>query len=137
MAADEHQLQVAEQVVRRKGQQVNPAVVAASQYREVDVPELRLGKKVLLLGPPTEPRYAGTADALTEEGWRVEYSGDLADGPCFGKALVRAEAGEFAKAVETAERVLQMAVAAGDTEVTADIRKRLDLYKAGKPYRVP
>ena len=48
-----------------------------------------------------------------------------------------AEAGEFAKAVETAESVLQMAVAAGETEVAADIRKRLDLYKAGKPYRVP
>ncbi len=52
-------------------------------------------------------------------------------------AAAYAEAGEFTKAVETAERVLQMAVAAGDTEVTADIRKRLDLYKAGKPYRVP
>ncbi|HCN09374.1 MAG TPA: hypothetical protein DIT01_15720, partial [Lentisphaeria bacterium] len=48
-----------------------------------------------------------------------------------------AETGEFVKAVETAERVLQMAVAAGETEVAADIRKRLDLYKAGKPYRVP
>ena len=52
-------------------------------------------------------------------------------------AAAYAEAGEFAKAVETAERVLQIAVAAGETEVAVDIRKRLDLYKAGKPYRVP
>ncbi len=52
-------------------------------------------------------------------------------------AAAYAEAGEFAKAVETAELVLQMAVAAGQAEVAADVRQRLDLYKAGKPYRVP
>jgi choline-sulfatase len=52
-------------------------------------------------------------------------------------AAAYAEAGDFPAAVETAERVLAMATAAGEAAVAADIRKRLMLYQAGRAYRVP
>jgi protein O-mannosyl-transferase len=46
-----------------------------------------------------------------------------------------AEAGRFAEATDTAQRGLDLAVAAGETNLAENARARLKLYQAGKPYR--
>jgi len=45
-----------------------------------------------------------------------------------------AAAGKFAEAITTAEKALQLAVSSGQTDFAEEIRKRLNLYKAAKPY---
>jgi hypothetical protein len=46
-------------------------------------------------------------------------------------AAAYAEAGDFDKAVKWQQKAMDMA----EDENTADCKSRLDLYKAGKPYR--
>ena len=46
-----------------------------------------------------------------------------------------AEAGQFAKAVKTAERAIQLARTGRRQELAKDIQARLALYKTKRPYR--
>jgi protein O-mannosyl-transferase len=46
-----------------------------------------------------------------------------------------AEAGQFAQALETANRALTLAAAKGDTSSATLIRSRISLYQANRPYR--
>jgi tetratricopeptide (TPR) repeat protein len=46
-----------------------------------------------------------------------------------------AETGDFAKAIETAEKAAQLAGDSGRTELVEQIQKRLESYRAGKPWR--
>ena len=50
-------------------------------------------------------------------------------------AAAYAEVGQFAKAVKTAEKAIQLAQKAGKTESAEGIRARMELYKAKRPYR--
>jgi len=50
-------------------------------------------------------------------------------------AIAYAGKGRFAEAIETAEKGVNLAEAAGQKELANEIRKRLQLYQAGKPYR--
>jgi tetratricopeptide (TPR) repeat protein len=50
-------------------------------------------------------------------------------------AAAYAAAGRFGDAVSNAERALQLAESTGQTALGKDIRLRLDLYRAGRPYR--
>ena len=50
-------------------------------------------------------------------------------------AAAYAEAGRFAQAVKTTEELSNLAASAHDTNAVATARQRLELYKAGKPYR--
>jgi len=50
-------------------------------------------------------------------------------------ALAYAAAGNFPEAVKTAEKAVQLAEAMGKKGLAEEIRKRLDLYKSGRPYR--
>ena len=50
-------------------------------------------------------------------------------------AAAYAEAGQFDKAVRTAERAIQLALAGGKRKLAKDIQGRLDLYKLKRPYR--
>ncbi len=50
-------------------------------------------------------------------------------------AAAYAEVGEFDKAVKTAERAFLLARDSGKDKLTKDIRSRLELYKAKRPYR--
>jgi tetratricopeptide (TPR) repeat protein len=50
-------------------------------------------------------------------------------------AAAYAAAGEFGKAVEAAEKALQLAEASNDATLIRKINKRLDLYKQNRPYR--
>ena len=52
-------------------------------------------------------------------------------------AVAYAAVGRFAEAVETAEKALEFALSAGEKDSADEIQKRLQLYKAGQPYRWP
>ena len=52
-------------------------------------------------------------------------------------AAAYAEAGQFEKAVETAESAIRLAHAASGEKLSKKVRKRLQLYKADRPYREP
>lgn len=52
-------------------------------------------------------------------------------------AAAYAEAGRFAEAVATAQRAIELATAAGQTQVAARNAELLELYRAGKPYHEP
>jgi len=52
-------------------------------------------------------------------------------------AVAYAAAGRFAEAVETAEKALEFALSAGEKDLADEIQERLQLYKAGQPYRWP
>ena len=50
-------------------------------------------------------------------------------------ATAYAAAGRFSDAVTTAERAIQLAEAAGQTALAKNIQSRLELYRAGRPFR--
>jgi tetratricopeptide (TPR) repeat protein len=49
-------------------------------------------------------------------------------------AVTYAAVGSFPEAIETAEKAIELAKAAGKKDLAEEIRKRLELYKAGQPY---
>lgn len=50
-------------------------------------------------------------------------------------AAAYAAAGRFAEATATAEKAMNVAMAAGRKDLAGEIQSRLELYKAGRPYR--
>ncbi len=52
-------------------------------------------------------------------------------------AISYAAAGQFEKAVETGQKSLDLALTEKNDQLAGQIRKRLELFKAGKPYRLP
>jgi hypothetical protein len=50
-------------------------------------------------------------------------------------AVAYAAAGKFNDAIVTAEKALNIAKTAGQENTAREIQNRLELYKAGKPYR--
>jgi len=50
-------------------------------------------------------------------------------------AAAYAESGDFPKAIETAQRAIDMATAQNNTSLLATLRHELELYRAGTPYR--
>lgn len=52
-------------------------------------------------------------------------------------AAAYAAAGRFPAAVATAQKAIELASAAGQTELASQIETRLTLYQAGRPYREP
>ena len=50
-------------------------------------------------------------------------------------AAAYAEVGQFDRAVETAQRAIQLALVAGNEKLAKDIQSHLELYKAKRPYR--
>lgn len=66
---------------------------------------------------------------LKSAGRRAEILDTLAAG--------YAETGDFTKAVATAEEALKRSEEAGQSALTGELRERLELYRANKPYRAP
>ena len=52
-------------------------------------------------------------------------------------AVAYAAADRFDQAVETAQKAVELAVPAGEKKLAQKIQKRLQLYRAGQPYREP
>ena len=49
-------------------------------------------------------------------------------------AAAYAEAGRFHQALQSAQKAVELALAKGHAELARDIEKRMQLYKAGKPF---
>jgi tetratricopeptide (TPR) repeat protein len=49
-------------------------------------------------------------------------------------AAAYAEAGRFQEALQTAQKAVELTLAEGRVELAKDIEKRMQLYKAGKPF---
>ncbi len=52
-------------------------------------------------------------------------------------AVAYAAAGDFQKAIETAQKAIEIATSNGENALAGRIQKRLKLYKNGKPYKNP
>ena len=46
-----------------------------------------------------------------------------------------AEAGDFSKAITTAQRAIDLATAQNNTSLLATLRHEMELYQVGTPYR--
>ncbi len=79
-----------------------------------------------LRNPIKAIEYAERACELTEYS-RADFMDTL--------SVAYAAAGRFIEAIETAEKAIILADAAGTKELVEEILKRLELYKANKPYR--
>jgi tetratricopeptide (TPR) repeat protein len=114
---------------------------AAQQYRET----LRLAPKsplgtaelawILATCPAQDVRKASEAVSLAEEANRLtgNRSGEFLD--ILGAAY--ASAGRFNQAVATARAALDIAGRTGHSPLVAQIRQRLALYEAGRPFLTP
>ena len=52
-------------------------------------------------------------------------------------AAAYAAAGRFKDAVATAQKAIELASSAGQTQIVSEIETRLELYRAGRAYRAP
>jgi Flp pilus assembly protein TadD len=114
---------------------------AVAQYREA----LRLNPNlagalnnlawILATSSKAEIRDGTQAVQLAERACALAHSGK----PLFIGTLAAAyaEAGRFPEAVTTAEKAEQLATDAGLNKLAEEIRQRLELYRAGKPYHEP
>ena len=107
--------------VLRDGMTLGPTPEIARQLAWLlatcPVPQLRNGREAVAL--------AENVDSVT---------GFLSVGAMDTLAAAYAEAGLFSDATKTARRALSQATLQRDAQLAAEIRKRLDLYSAGRPY---
>ena len=83
--------------------------------------------------PRAELRNAAEAVRLAQRACRL--TARLEPGCLDTLAAAYAEAGQFDDAVTTAEEAIGLANADGQQKIAAQIRKRLELYRQGRPYR--
>jgi Cdc6-like AAA superfamily ATPase len=50
-------------------------------------------------------------------------------------AAAYAESGDFSKAIDIAQRALDLAIAQNNTSLSATLRHEIELYQARRPYR--
>jgi len=80
------------------------------------------------------PRFRDPQKAVSLAERACEISSYQVPGSLDTLSAAYAAAGRFSDAVATAEKALDLARAAKQEQLEKDIQKRLDLYKAGKPY---
>ena len=84
---------------------------------------------------PAEGGDPARAVTLAERAWK------LTDGREAGYldtlAAAYAAAGRFDNAITTAQQAIELANSAGQAQVVSEIETRLELYRAGRAYRVP
>jgi len=88
-----------------------------------------------VLSTHQESRYRNAGEGLRLAKRACELTGYENPGMLDTLAAAYAATGDFSKAIETAERAVEIAVAAGDKRMAEDIHGRLELYRAGQPYR--
>ena len=114
---------------------------AVGQWREAlrlqpnDVDALDQLAWALATSPKTSIRNGPEAVALARQAVQL---GDARDAVLLATlAAAYAEAGRFSEAIETVERAISLASAAGNTAAVDVFRAQLTLYQAGAPYREP
>jgi tetratricopeptide (TPR) repeat protein len=88
---------------------------------------------LLATHPDAQVRNGTEAVALAERLCALQPMPAPVDLDVLATAL--AEAGEFPRAIETALRAVGLANAASQVELAAKLQSRLELYRAGKPFR--
>ncbi|UCF42748.1 MAG: tetratricopeptide repeat protein [Planctomycetota bacterium] len=86
---------------------------------------LATSKEVKLQNPNDVVKFAVRACELTEYN-QPEFVDGL--------AAAYAVAGRFTEAIETAEKAINLAESTGRKDLAEEVRKRLQLYQAGRPY---
>ena len=81
------------------------------------------------------PEFRDAAEALSLAKRAYEETGPENFRALDVLAAAHAEAGQFDKAAELAKKALELASAARQKDQEREIEKRLELYRAGKPYR--
>jgi tetratricopeptide (TPR) repeat protein len=89
---------------------------------------------MLATAPESNVRNASEAIRLATDAIRLTDATNGA-GAVDTLAAAYAESGQFAEAVKTAQRAAALAQSSGDTNLAADILRRLELYRANQPYR--
>ena len=90
---------------------------------------------VMATTPDTALRDGAQAVRLAERAVQLTRA-TLAE-PLDTLAAALAESGRFPEAVATAEKALEIALAQNHQALAAQIRQRLEQYRAGKPWRLP
>jgi tetratricopeptide (TPR) repeat protein len=99
-----------------------------------DVPKL-LNNLAWLFATYPDARFRNGSEAIRLASRAVELS-QRSDGQAMDTlAAAYAEGGRFAEAVETAQAALTLAESAGQKEAAAQVRRRVQLYQSGQPYR--
>jgi tetratricopeptide (TPR) repeat protein len=96
-------------------------------------PALTLLAAMLATAPDASPSEGAEALRLAER--LVEQSANRDPNGLDLLAAAQAQVGRYADAVETAQRAIRLAEAAGQTQLARVIAGRLTLYKARRPYR--
>jgi tetratricopeptide (TPR) repeat protein len=112
---------------------------AVEHYNEIlqllpDAPEALIELAWLLA--THEPAQGGDPARAVQLAQRSRQVGGQENAQCLDAlAAAYAAAGRFAEAVTTAERAVRLAESAGQTTLLKNIQSRLELYRAGQPYR--
>lgn len=88
---------------------------------------------ILATGP--DPKHRDGAEALRLAERACQLTGQQEPLALNALAAAQAETGQFNQAVETIQRAIAQATAAGQKEKIAVLQKILGLYRQGKPYR--
>ena len=112
---------------------------AAKHYRRAlelhsDWPEV-LNNLAWILATHEDPELRNGAEAIGLAERACELKNYKAPALLDTLAAAYAEAGQFGKAVETAEKAIELARAAKSEKLAQDIQSRLNLYKSKRPYR--
>jgi spermidine synthase len=75
------------------------------------------------------------AVTLAEQGCRI--TGNQSPAYLDTLAVAYAAAGQFSQAIATSQKAIELARAAGRTELATEIQARLQLYRNGRAYRLP
>jgi arylsulfatase A-like enzyme/Flp pilus assembly protein TadD len=90
-----------------------------------------------ILATHPDPEAREPEEAIRLAARASDLTGHSNPGALDTLAAAYAAAGQFDRAVTTAEQALSLATAASEEELANRIRKRLELYRRGSPYRSP
>jgi tetratricopeptide (TPR) repeat protein len=88
-----------------------------------------------ILATHQDERIRNRAEAMRLAARACELTGNRDPAKLDTLAVAYAAGGRFQDAIQTGQKAADLAVAGGDQKLARAIRDRLELYKAGKPYR--
>jgi tetratricopeptide (TPR) repeat protein len=130
---DQHDERARSLVAAGKSAEARDELRAALRLSPEWTPALALLTALLATAPDATP--AEGAESLELARRLVELHGGRDPNDLDLLAAAQAQTGSFAEAVETAQRAIRLADAAGQTQLSRVIAERLAFYKSRRPYR--
>jgi tetratricopeptide (TPR) repeat protein len=90
-----------------------------------------------ILAAGSDESLRNPADAIRVAEEAVALTRSEAAGPLDVLAAAYAAIGQFDRALPTAQKAVELAVAAGDATAAAQIRQRIALYQKSRPFKLP